>query len=206
MSNNLHEGNLASTSTAALATTLEPSNNQNNRAAGDILTIGANVVNGNRVTQLVNNVNINNLIQSNSFLQSDLGNFIEASSSSRHDMNQTNQAYSHSHQIASSQNDNQIILDLPNANTNNNNNNNTNNNEESIGQQQNEQQAPANNLITAIIKSLQSSLPFFIILITKIFHQHLLGFFIVFAFMTTLHWSNSNLCHQVELKVITKLC
>ena len=52
-----------------------------------------------------------------------------------------------------------------------------------------------------VLKTLQSSLPFLIILVAKIFHQHLLGFFIVLGFMTTLHWSNRTLVNQVQLKV-----
>ena len=55
-------------------------------------------------------------------------------------------------------------------------------------------------MVSFLLGSLQSSAPFFIILIAKIFHQHLLGFFIVLGFMTTLHWSNRNLVHQVELR------
>ena len=73
-------------------------------------------------------------------------------------------------------------------------------------QQQQQQQQPANpeqapNFILFFMQALQSSLPFFIILVAKIFHQHLLGFFIVLGFVTTLHWSNKTLVRQVELKV-----
>jgi hypothetical protein len=56
------------------------------------------------------------------------------------------------------------------------------------------------NIISFLFSSLQSSFPFFLFLIAKIFHQHLLGFFIVLGFMTTLHWSNKSLVHQVELR------
>jgi hypothetical protein len=62
-----------------------------------------------------------------------------------------------------------------------------------------QQQPPS--FVTGVIKTLQSSLPFLIILVAKIFHQHLLGFFIVLGFMTTLHWSNRTLVNQVQLKV-----
>jgi hypothetical protein len=55
--------------------------------------------------------------------------------------------------------------------------------------------------VSVVIKALQSSLPFIIILVAKIFHQHLLGFFIVLGFITTLHWSNRTLVNQVQLKV-----
>lgn len=51
-----------------------------------------------------------------------------------------------------------------------------------------------------IIQALQSSFPFLAILVAKIFHQHLLGFFIVLGFLTTLHWSNRTLVNQVQLK------
>ena len=56
------------------------------------------------------------------------------------------------------------------------------------------------NIISFIFSSLQSSFPFFLFLVAKIFHQHFLGFFIVLGFMTTLHWSNRSLVHQVELR------
>lgn len=57
-----------------------------------------------------------------------------------------------------------------------------------------------NNFFFLAFKTLQSSLPFFVILVAKIFHQHLLGFFVVFGFMITLQWSNKTLVKQVELK------
>jgi hypothetical protein len=68
-------------------------------------------------------------------------------------------------------------------------------------QEANNEQNPQNNLMFVILNMLQSSLPFFLILVAKIFHQHLLGFFVVLGFMTTLHWSNRMLVHQIELKV-----
>jgi hypothetical protein len=73
-------------------------------------------------------------------------------------------------------------------------------------QQQRQQQGEdPNSFVGTLLKTLQSSLPFFVILIAKIFHQHLLGFFIVIGFMTTLHWSNRNLVHQIQLKVGLKI-
>ncbi len=56
------------------------------------------------------------------------------------------------------------------------------------------------NILSVVFSILRSILPFFLVLVAKVFHQHLLGFFIVLGFMTTLHWSNKNLVHQVELR------
>ena len=56
-------------------------------------------------------------------------------------------------------------------------------------------------LISVLVRTMQSSMPFFFILVAKIFHEHLIGFFIVLGFLTTLHWSNRTLVGQVELKV-----
>jgi hypothetical protein len=98
---------------------------------------------------------------------------------------------------------------------NNSNSNNMNQNENFIGSvpnradqndnqpQQNQQQQDmnvSNNFFLLAFKTLQSSLPFFVILVAKIFHQHLLGFFVVLGFMTTLHWSNKTHVKQVEFK------
>jgi hypothetical protein len=60
--------------------------------------------------------------------------------------------------------------------------------------------APNGNVFLFALKAMQSSVPFFVILVAKIFHQHLLGFFIVLGFLTTLHWSNKKLVSQVEVK------
>jgi hypothetical protein len=68
-------------------------------------------------------------------------------------------------------------------------------------QEANNEQNPQANLMLMILNMLQSSLPFFLILVAKIFHQHLLGFFVVLGFKTTLHWSNRMLVHQIQLKV-----
>lgn len=68
-------------------------------------------------------------------------------------------------------------------------------------QQQQQEMNGQNNFFLLAFKTLQSSLPFLIILIAKIFHQHLLGFFVVFGFMITLQWSNKTMVKQVELKV-----
>jgi hypothetical protein len=56
------------------------------------------------------------------------------------------------------------------------------------------------NIFVFALKAMQSSIPFLVILVAKIFHQHLLGFFIVLGFLTTLHWSNKKLVGQVEVK------
>ena len=78
-----------------------------------------------------------------------------------------------------------------------------------LQQQQQQQQAQpeqdpnaaANgNIFVFALKAMQSSIPFLVILVAKIFHQHLLGFFIVLGFLTTLHWSNKKLVGQVEVK------
>jgi hypothetical protein len=78
------------------------------------------------------------------------------------------------------------------------------NGEQAAGVQPGADQQPAG-FVNVVIKALQSSLPFIIILVAKIFHQHLLGFFIVLGFITTLHWSNRTLVNQVQLKVNTFL-
>ena len=68
-------------------------------------------------------------------------------------------------------------------------------------QQEQDPNAAANgNIFVFALKAMQSSIPFFVILVAKIFHQHLLGFFIVLGFLTTLHWSNKKLVGQVEVK------
>ena len=133
-----------------------------------------------RVSQFVNNVNINNIIQSNSFLQSDLNNLVTTEPVNRTMSQET-------------------VLNVQA------NNNNSPNAEgvEATSSNESTEQAQANtptSFIPFVVSSLQSSLPFFILLIAKIFHQHLLGFFIVLGFMTTLHWSNRNFVHQVELR------
>ena len=81
-------------------------------------------------------------------------------------------------------------------------------NGENTGNEQQPQQQPGNpdpnaprNVFMVAANAMQSVIPFIIILIAKIFHQHLLGFFIVIGFITTLYWSNKTLIHQVELKV-----
>jgi hypothetical protein len=60
---------------------------------------------------------------------------------------------------------------------------------------------PVNGLFGVFLKSLQTSIPFVFILFAKILHQHLIGFFIVLGFMTTLHFSNKTLLNQIQLKV-----
>ena len=69
-------------------------------------------------------------------------------------------------------------------------------------QQTDEHGQQPSGLVAAVLKTLQSSLPFAVILIAKIFHQHLLGFLIAIGFMATLHWSNRTLVNQVQLKVV----
>lgn len=59
---------------------------------------------------------------------------------------------------------------------------------------------PVNGLFGVFLKSLQTSIPFVFILFAKILHQHLIGFFIVLGFMTTLHFSNKTLLNQIQLK------
>lgn len=59
------------------------------------------------------------------------------------------------------------------------------------------------NFFADALGAMTSSLPFILIFIAKIFHQHLLGFIIVLGFLVTLHWSNRFLVNQVELKVST---
>lgn len=143
-----------------------------------------------RVSQFVNNVNINNIIQSNSFLQSDLNNLVTVSNTANRAMSSRSQTSNHSHES-------QTVLNVQAS---------ANSNPESVeatASATESEQAQVNtptSFIPFMISSLQSSLPFFILLIAKIFHQHLLGFFIVIGFMTTLHWSNRNFVHQVELR------
>jgi hypothetical protein len=174
---------------------------------------------GTGLTHLVNRVD--NILQSNTFLRSDLGNLISNSNNNndnplvqQQQPNQMIRSHTHSH-INNNENTNlpnnleQIVLNLQNNNTNTNSNP-VNNDEQ---QQENgsalqQQQQPNNttppeqqpNFFLFLIQALQSSLPFFVILVAKIFHQHLLGFFIVLGFVTTLHWSNKTLVRQVELK------
>ena len=57
------------------------------------------------------------------------------------------------------------------------------------------------NFFVDALGAMTSSLPFVLIFIAKIFHQHLLGFIIVLGFLVTLHWSNRFLVNQVDLKV-----
>lgn len=64
-------------------------------------------------------------------------------------------------------------------------------------------QMPENNIYTMALRALQSSIPFIFILLAKILHQHLIGFFIVIGFMTTLNYSNQTLIGQIALKVIS---
>lgn len=73
-------------------------------------------------------------------------------------------------------------------------------------QPQSDQQADnQNGILNRLITILQTSLPFALILLVKILHQHLFGFFIVIGFLTTLHYSNKILVNQVQLKVSTFL-
>lgn len=157
-----------------------------------------------RVSQLVNNVNINNIIQSNSFLHSDLGNFMEITPANTNmpniqpSVNNPTHGHSHNHGHSHSENEGpaQTVVNLQGE---------TNeeidpSQAEQTGEQAHPGAAQGNNLVSFLVSSLTSSLPFFILLIAKIFHQHLLGFFIVLGFMTTLHWSNRSLVHQVELR------
>lgn len=172
-----------------------------------------------RASQFMNNVSLDNLIRSNSFLHSDLGNFIEinpaisstqatattsgispATAAAGSTMSAANSAQgfaggAHTHAHSHSHNDaNPTIVDLqdngepgePNM--------------DQVEEQAHPGASQGTNLVSFLLGSLQSSAPFFLILIAKIFHQHLLGFFIVLGFMTTLHWSNRNLVHQVELR------
>lgn len=178
---------------------------------------------GSGLSQLVSRVD--NIIQSNTFLRSDLGTLINTSdnnssvinhinpSNQMQSLNRLNSAYapqhqqhghththSHSHMTPTDSdlppnNLDQIVLNLQANGA----------NENGLPNDQ-QQQQPANpeqapNIVLFFIQALQSSLPFFIILVAKIFHQHLLGFFIVLGFVTTLHWSNKTLVRQVELKV-----
>ena len=170
---------------------------------------------GSGFSQLVNRVD--NIIQSNTFLRSDLGTLINTESNNSvmsstnlpnqmQSYNRLNSAYqqhdpSQSHIIfpggeLAPNTEDQIVLNLQ-ANG---------GNENGILNDQHQQQQPVNpeqapNFVIFFFQALQSSLPFFIILVAKIFHQHLLGFFIVLGFVATLHWSNKTLVRQVELKV-----
>jgi len=169
-----------------------------NSSLGEVSGTSANGTN--RVSQFVNNVNLNNIIRSNSFLHSDLGNYVnltaETSNSASNNLpTQSNvmfeQNIPHSHHNPSQPgetNESQTFINGLNQ-------------EPPGGEppQPNEQQV-ANNLVVTILKSLQTSLPFLLIILAKVFHQHLMGFFILLGFMTTLHWSNRSLVHQVELK------
>lgn len=168
-----------------------------------------------RASQFMNNISLDNLIRSNSFLHSDLGNFIEinpATSTAQAttattsgispaaNMSAANSAQgfaggTHTHAHSHSHNDaNPTIVDLqdngepgePNM--------------DQLEEQAHPGASQGTSLVSFLLSSLQSSAPFFLIVIAKIFHQHLLGFIIVLGFMTTLHWSNRNLVHQVELR------
>lgn len=166
---------------------------------------------GTGLSQLVHRVDFQNIIQSNTFLRSDLGNLIGDNSTTTPlpVMNRLNSNLNHNHSHASDaetaqNNFDQIVLNMQ---TNGQNGNPNNSNENGIQHEHQHQhqpggdQTPNNNFLLFLVQTLQSSLPFFVILIAKIFHQHLLGFFIVLGFVTTLHWSNKTLVRQVELKV-----
>jgi hypothetical protein len=165
--------------------------------------------------RLVGGVDINGLLQTNSFLQSDLGDFINLPFSDNSNTNNnlimrnsptrsSNNANSSYVQLiqsgnpyATSLNSEQIVLNL---------NNDGNHQDQQQQQQAQDDQANVsqNNLFMHLFKTMQSSLPFFLLFVSKIFHQHLVGFFIVFGFIVTLHWSNRTLVNQVELKVCRK--
>jgi len=165
---------------------------------------------GTGLSQLVHRVDFQNIIQSNTFLRSDLGNLIGDNNTTTPlpVMNRLNSNLNHNHSHASDaetaqNNFDQIVLNMQ---TNGQNGNPNNSNENGIQHEHQHQhqpggdQTPNNNFLLFLVQTLQSSLPFFVILIAKIFHQHLLGFFIVLGFVTTLHWSNKTLVRQVELK------
>lgn len=160
-----------------------------------------------RVSQFVNNVNLSSLIQSNSFLHSDFGDFVEIPqnnpmpnnsnnnsqprTSSSNSIGQNMNVNNHNHSHESSQ----TVLDLQGT---------VNDSQEATGGEPpdptQDQASRASSIVSFLFSSLQSSFPFFLFIVAKIFHEHLMGFFIVLAFMTTLHWTNRSLVHQVELR------
>lgn len=146
---------------------------------------------GSGLSQLVNRVDLQNILQSNTFLRSDLGNLIQYNDTNQLAAMNRNTIGSGQDNSENTQNFDQVVLNLQA--------NNTQPNAEN-GHDHTHGEQPANNLLLFVLQTLQSSLPFFIILVAKIFHQHLLGFFIVLGFVTTLHWSNKTLVRQVELK------
>ena len=78
--------------------------------------------------------------------------------------------------------------------------NNSNSNEPQQPQQSNTQEHNSG-FANLIIRGLQSSLPFLIIALVKLLHQHFFGFLIVLGFLTTQHFANKILVKQIELKV-----
>lgn len=197
-------------------------NNQANNTNNSSNRINSSLLNGDNLNthlaELVGNVDLANLIQTDLnqlIIQSNTNNIpilrnigVSQQSSTMNEHYHTHGTSFHSHQNDSTQlqsNTNEssdasdrVVLNLAqNSNT-----------SQVVDPQQlqaaqeaNNEQNPQNNLLLMILNMLQSSLPFFLILVAKIFHQHLLGFFIVLGFMTTLHWSNRMLVHQIELKV-----
>lgn len=203
-----------SSAPAVLTTVASEDTLPNNASSARTSTTG-------RVSQFVNNVNINNIIQSNSFLHSDLGSFIEIEPQSNIVMSSatSQQNPQESMVMRATHNNNNYAMTSTNNHTRNCENHSHSNDRSNatvVNLQENNvpndeipsepippnghPEVPQNNLISLLISSLQSSIPFLLLLIAKIFHQHLLGFFIVLGFMTTLHWSNRNLVHQVELR------
>jgi hypothetical protein len=205
--------------------------NNNNNNIPNINASAASAVGG-AGARIVGGVDINNLLQANSFLQSDLSEFINIppfadnnnvnvnannlimrNSPTRAAHATTNLPYAQltnltggNNPYVTGSNSDQIVLNLNSTDEN--------QQEQAQAQQQQHQQqqqqqqqhadqanVASNNLFMHVFKTMQSSLPFFLLFVSKIFHQHLVGFFIVLGFIVTLHWSNRTLVNQVELKV-----
>ncbi|RNA41043.1 RING finger and transmembrane domain-containing 2-like [Brachionus plicatilis] len=77
--------------------------------------------------------------------------------------------------------------------------NNPNPNEPQQAQQINTQEQNPS-FANLVVRSLQSSFPFFIIALVKLLHQHFFGFLVVLGFLTTQHFANNILVKQIELK------
>jgi hypothetical protein len=104
-------------------------------------------------------------------------------------------SHSHSHSHAHEQ-DQSFVLNMPhNAD------NNSEINIEEATDQNESYDEQNNNIFRMALLALQTNLPIILILFIKVFHQHIIGFLIVLAFLATLHWSNRFLINQVELKV-----
>lgn len=106
----------------------------------------------------------------------------------------SNHPHSHAHEQ-----DQSFVMNMPNSVGNNSEVNieEATDQNESYDEQNNNQN---NNIFRMALLALQTNLPIILILFIKVFHQHIIGFLIVLAFLATLHWSNRFLINQVELK------